>query len=93
MDFKVGDTHQVSQITPNGRKFYKIHILAVVDQCQIVFKWYGKHKQWWHYEVKSAEWLEQDIKIAKAKKSESRRGNNGSKTDMYMGNFKRTGPG
>lgn len=30
----------------------KIHILAVVEGM-IVYKWYGKHKQWWHYQIES----------------------------------------
>ena len=31
----------------------KIHIVAVVDGDMIIFKWFGKHKQWWHYEIEN----------------------------------------
>ena len=33
---------------------YKYHLVAIVDDKpdkQIVFKYYGRHKQWWHYEI------------------------------------------
>ena len=42
---------------------YKIHIVAIVDGNQIVFKWYGKHKQWWHYQVLQIEDLEWRVKL------------------------------
>ncbi len=41
------------------------HILHVMphperkDDILIVYRWYGKHKQWWHYDVTSGQ--EQDI--------------------------------
>ena len=45
---KVGD---VFHIWKGGNwKRYKCYVLAVVDENYIVYKWYGKHKQWWHYE-------------------------------------------
>nr|BDD43621.1 hypothetical protein 1 [Dehalococcoidia bacterium] len=49
---------------PTGPKVreYKCHVLAIVDEDHVVFKWYGKHKQWWHYEVMYIEtvkfWIE-----------------------------------
>ena len=48
--FKKGDTHQI-HMAPSG--FYKIHILEVIDECYVVYKWYGRHKRWWHYEIES----------------------------------------
>jgi hypothetical protein len=33
---------------------YKYHVINIFkdnDSNIIVFKYYGKHKQWWHYEV------------------------------------------
>ena len=24
---------------------------VTTDECMIVYRWYGKHKQWWHYQV------------------------------------------
>jgi hypothetical protein len=65
MKFEVGQTYQIAQSTQEGRKIYKIHILAIVDESQIVYKWFGKHKQWWHYEVEDAEVLETKIESAK----------------------------
>ena len=47
-EYKVGETYQI-WMPPGG--FYKIHVLAIVDEEYIVYKWYGKHKQWWHYVV------------------------------------------
>lgn len=62
MEFVVGSQHcaLVSGIEP-----YKIHILGIVDCEQIVFKWYGRHKQWWHYQIERRDILE--IKISRAK--------------------------
>jgi len=45
IDFKIGETFRI--------KDYKIHICAIVDEEMVVYKYYGKHKQWWHYEVES----------------------------------------
>jgi len=49
---------------------YKIHIVAVVDDNQVVFKWYGKHKQWWHYEVLHIEDLRWRVDLAKDRMKE-----------------------
>jgi hypothetical protein len=55
-DLKVGDTFYHFQNSHVGRKFYKTHILAIIDEdkedVQVVFKWFGKCKQYWHYEIK-----------------------------------------
>lgn len=35
---------------------YKCHVVTNLPKesgGHIVFKWYGKHKQWWHYYVES----------------------------------------
>lgn len=55
MNFKVGTTFKYRN--GPGRPS-KAHVLAIVDGDNIVFKWYGRHKQWWHYEVRSAYLLE-----------------------------------
>jgi hypothetical protein len=46
----------------------KYHVIAVVDDANgnnegilYVIKYYGKYKQWWHYEVWSA--FEYDLRI------------------------------
>lgn len=66
MEFKVGDTHH-KFIGPGNP--YKIHVVAIVDEVHVVYKWYGKHKQWWHYEVEHKDLLE--IQIERAKSSAS----------------------
>ena len=59
--YKIGDCFY------EKRQTYKYHIVAIFisepdTEPQIVYKYYGKHKQWWHYEVKSVyefeSWLE-----------------------------------
>jgi hypothetical protein len=46
----------------SGMIFYKrgdkrkYHIVSIIDEPQdkmIVYKFYGIHKQWWHYEIES----------------------------------------
>lgn len=54
-------SHTYKFYTKPGRKIrvqfyhslyiFKMHIIAVVDEEMIVYKCYGKHKQWWHYGV------------------------------------------
>lgn len=63
IDFKAGDTYPIRDAL-SGPPHYKIHILSVIDDNYIVFKWYGKFKQWWHYDILDAELLE--IKINRA---------------------------
>lgn len=35
-----------------GHKPYKTHVLAIIEG-QVVYKYYGRHKQKWFYEVKT----------------------------------------
>ncbi len=53
MVFKVDRTFYLNK---GQGKPYKCHIVAIVDEEYIVYKWYGRRKQWWHYEVEH-EWL------------------------------------
>ncbi len=64
--FKKGDTYQILYMMGPGKP-YKIHILEIVDGDYIVFKWYGRHKQWWHYDIKHRNTLEIYIKKTKEK--------------------------
>lgn len=35
---------------------YKYHVVSIINEKpypQIVYKYYGKYKQWWHYEIES----------------------------------------
>ena len=41
--------------TRNG-VIYKKHIVSILDkesEPQIIYKWYGKVRQYWHYEIES----------------------------------------
>lgn len=62
-------THEV---LPNGHTFrwqgYKYHVMFSfrdehTNDFLYVMKYYGKHKQWWHYEVWSA--FDYDLRIRK----------------------------
>jgi hypothetical protein len=59
--FEVGGTFKLAKGLPRD-KLYRCHILAIVDEDYVVYKWYGKHKQWWHYEVERKDFLEMEIK-------------------------------
>lgn len=51
-DLKEGDTF----VDHDG---YRCHVLVNLEKEQrIVFKYYGKNKQWWHYFVESYYWFE-----------------------------------
>ena len=63
MIFKKGDTYRAKI---NIEKPYKIHIVAIVDDEMVVYKYYGRHKQWWHYEIERDIFVE--AKIAWANK-------------------------
>lgn len=60
MKFAIGETHKARI---NGY-VYKIHIVGIVDDVMVVYKYYGKHKQWWHYGVKREDDLSFYIEMA-----------------------------
>lgn len=62
MKYKKGQTYPI--IRGEG-KTYKAHIVAIVDKNYVVFKWYGRHKQWWHYEVCSEYSFDTEVKSAR----------------------------
>jgi hypothetical protein len=35
----------------------KIHVLAVIDRDQIVYKFFGRQRQWWHYGIHDCDTL------------------------------------
>jgi hypothetical protein len=53
-------------------KCYVVAILKTEKTPQVVFKYYGKHKQWWHYFVKTEwecnSWIETGLYTKKRKK-------------------------
>jgi hypothetical protein len=62
---KQGDT---AHIIIDPFKAYKIHIVRIVYDAGrklVVYKWYGKHKQWWHYNIEYADYLKGKILICK----------------------------
>lgn len=40
---KTGDTFYLRKGMP-GDPLYKCHVVAVVDECMVVYKWYGRRK-------------------------------------------------
>jgi hypothetical protein len=65
IDFKVGQTYRAKL----GLKIYKIHILGIFDEDMIAYKYYGKHKQWWHYYITDRAMLEVYIEHSKTHKT------------------------
>ena len=63
--FKEGDTFYLPK-GPGGD--YKCHAAGIVDEDVVVYRWYGKKKQWWHYEVEPAYLLRIMLGIKKLKK-------------------------
>ena len=47
MEFKAGQTYHIIK----GIEIYKIHIVSVIDENQVVYKWFGKQQRWWHYNI------------------------------------------
>lgn len=64
-EYKVDDTSYIWD--PISGKL-KIHILAIVDEEYIVYKWYGKHKQRWYYEVAHNYSLTAKIELAEERR-------------------------
>lgn len=68
--FSPNSTHYI-HIGPG--KSYKIHIFKVFKthegQVMVIYRWYGRHKQWWHYVMVDAELLKMQIQRVKNKKS------------------------
>lgn len=51
-------------------KDHKCHIVEMIECNMVVFKWYGKHKRWWHYQVEDADHIERMHKISLERKNE-----------------------
>jgi len=48
-----GNIHRMGQT--------KIHIVTILvekERTLVVYKWYGKHRQWWHYEIRDLDFFE-----------------------------------
>ena len=54
---------------PDGTRSHKCHIVEMIECNMVVFKWYGKYKQWWHYQVEDADHIERMHKIALERKA------------------------
>ncbi|MCP4374006.1 MAG: hypothetical protein GY797_38765 [Deltaproteobacteria bacterium] len=61
--YKVGDTFPIICGT---LPLYKAHVIGIVHDQEplIVYKWYGRHKQWWHYAVDTEYFV--DMKVDSA---------------------------
>jgi hypothetical protein len=36
-----------------GYKSYVVDIIKDGEKSLVIWKWYGKHKQWWHYKIEN----------------------------------------
>lgn len=71
IDFKVGEAYRAHI----GYYVAKIHIVSIIDEgfgygSHIVYRYFGKRKQWWHYGIEYASTL--SIYIHQAKEIEGR---------------------
>ena len=51
-----GQTHRMNI----GPLLYKIHIVSIIDEGKgiyVVYRYFGKRKQWWHYEIADPQML------------------------------------
>jgi len=56
-----------------GHYIYKIHIVSVIDEGygeQIVYRYFGKHKQWWHYGMDNP--MSLSLYVAQAEKEKTK---------------------
>lgn len=65
MKLKVGDRYRIKHVFGPHPQGYLVHIVAIVDEDYIVYKYYGRCKQYWHYGVKHIGvfkiWLDRSI--------------------------------
>ena len=61
-NFKIGQKYYLNR---GLGKQYKIHIVGIVENNMVAFKWYGRHKQYWHYEIKHFKSLKFEINLHK----------------------------
>ncbi len=67
-DFKKGDTYHIIK---GHVKPYKIHIVSIIKDNGnrlVVYKYFGRHKQWWHYCIEDEEILDFKIDLCKRRK-------------------------
>jgi hypothetical protein len=69
MKFKKGQSFRM-HISALGEA-RKVHVVAVIENDMLVYKYFGKHKQWWHYFVDSRTNIEFYIKLAQTDKPKS----------------------
>jgi hypothetical protein len=66
--FKKGWSYQVRFSW--SMDIYRIHVLEIVENDMIVYKYFGRRKQWWHYSIERRSSLEMYYKWAKDEKRE-----------------------
>jgi hypothetical protein len=66
--FKVGDTFYLQKGLPMD-PLYKCHVIGIVEEYMVVYKWYGKRRQWWHYQIEEENHLQNLIEIYKEKQN------------------------
>ena len=73
INFKPGQTYRVKPSW--SLDTHKIHIVSVIDEdigmgTFIVYRLFGKYKQWWHYYIESASMVKLYIAFAKEKEKQ-----------------------
>ena len=53
IQIEVGDTFYRKDYKRNPYKHHIVAILKDENETQVVYKYFGKHKRWWHYEIMS----------------------------------------
>jgi hypothetical protein len=61
--FEKGKAYRVKLFSM--RYSIKIHILAIIDGHQIVYKYFDRHKQWWHYNIHDCDTLKACFEVFK----------------------------
>lgn len=71
MKFKKGQSFRM-HISALGEA-RKVHIVALIENDMVVYKYFGKHKQWWHCFVDSKSQIEFYIEMAERDRPKSPR--------------------
>ena len=69
MKLKIGDIFDFIK----NRLLHKCCVVNIFEddgRSYIVYKYFGIHRRWWHYEVKSRSMLEEMLKYRKIEKEE-----------------------
>lgn len=66
MTFKKGKAYHIWLM--DAGRIQKIHIVELIENDMIVYKFFGKHKQWWYYRINHKREIEKYLEIGKEEK-------------------------